>query len=320
MKNNRQLPQYLDCFGFVRAPFRLSPDPEFFFPSEGHYSARSVLDYTIQGGEGFMALIGEAGTGKTLLLRMLLKNLGEEKIAALILCPSLSPAGLMQLLLSEIGVSAPKSAEAAQLYTLFEQKLLELAHAGHELLIVVDEAQNLPIETMEQLRMLSNIELSSRKLLQILLVGQPALEMLLRDPKLGQLTQRIVVYEHLEPFTLEESLEYVRHRLVKAGREDFGLSKTAGRALFDGTHGIPRLINRLMDRALLFAGADQADRIEISHIRQAGETLPGDILQRPSNAYRRIQGSFFRTWKALVMAAVMSIFIYMNFYDIAGIL
>jgi general secretion pathway protein A len=320
MKNNVQLPQYLGCFGFVRAPFRLSPDPEFFFPSEGHYSARAVLDYTIRGGEGFMALIGEAGTGKTLLLRMLLQKLGEAKIAALILCPSLSPAGLMQLLLNELGVKAPESAETAQLYTLFEQKLLELANAGHELLIVVDEAQNLPIETMEQLRMLSNIELSSRKLLQILLVGQPALEGVLRDPKLGQLTQRIVVYEHLEPFTLEESLEYVRHRLLKAGRDDLVLSKAAGRSLFEETHGIPRLINRLMDRALLFAGAEQADRVELCHIRQAGETLPGEKLLQPSITYSRIIGSFFRTWRTLVMAAVISIFIYMNFNDIAGML
>ncbi len=267
-----------------------------------------------------MALIGEAGTGKTLLLRMLLQNLGEAKIPAVILCPSLSPAGLMQLLLRELGVSVPQSAETAQLYTLFEQKLLELANADHELLIVVDEAQNLPVETMEQLRMLSNIELSSRKLLQILLVGQPALEGLLRDPKLGQLTQRIVVYEHLEPFTLEESLEYVRHRLVKAGREDLELSKVAGRALFEDTHGIPRLINRLMDRALLFAGAGQDDRVELSHIRQAGETLPRDTLKKPSKTYRRIHGSLLRTWRALVMAAVMSIFIYMNLNDIAGML
>ncbi len=314
MKQKRslgQLPNYLEFFGFSKAPFGLSPDPEFFFPSEGHYSAKSVLSYTIGSGEGFMALIGEAGTGKTLLLRMLLKEVGKKKTVAAILCPSFTPSGILHMLLKELGETPPIGAETAALYTMFEKKLLVAAKQGKEILIVVDEAQNLPVETMEQLRMLSNIELSYRKLLQIVLIGQPALDSLLRHPQLGQLTQRIVVYEHLYPFTEDECVQYVNHRLAKAGRGDLAFGYFARKYLYHKTGGIPRLINRLMDRALLFAGADNASGVGLKHVRKAAETFPEDHFGSAQYMMLQTAGGtpVFRTCATLLLIVAVTLFI-----------
>ncbi len=272
--NRTEQPRYLSCYGLSKAPFTLSPDPGFFFPSAAHRSVKAVLKYAIEGGEGFMALIGEAGTGKTLLLRMLLLEIGDRKRTAVILCPSLSPVGLLQIILRELGETVPETSETAILYSIFQARLMAAEEFDKEVLIVVDEAQNLPIETMEQLRMLSNIELDDRKLLQVLIVGQPSLVGLLRHPRLGQLTQRITVYEHLRPLTFKETVEYVGFRLAKAGRTDLLLSGRAQKTLFRETGGIPRLINRLMDRALIFANADNAADVGAKHLQRAAETLP----------------------------------------------
>ncbi|MEE4242095.1 MAG: AAA family ATPase [Desulfopila sp.] len=272
--NNESL--YLNCYGLTSAPFRLSPDPEFFFPSKPHIAARKVLKYAIQNDEGFMILSGPAGTGKTLLLRVLLQETGKGKITTVLTNPVLSPSGLLHQILLELGLKVDASIGEENLLATFQKVLLKIASLNKDILVIVDEAQNIPLKTLEYLRMLSNIETNQRKLLQILLTGQPELEDLLKDPRLAQLSQRIAVHETLRPFSATETLEYVNYRLAKAGRGDLGLSFFAKKALFRLTGGIPRLVNRLMDRTLLIACTDYKGKLTRRHIYAAAKTLPGD--------------------------------------------
>ncbi|HID98148.1 MAG TPA: AAA family ATPase [Thermodesulfobacteriaceae bacterium] len=266
---------YIKLLGLKEAPFRLSPDPSYFFSSNTHLSALEVLKFAIERGEGFMVLMGRAGTGKTLLIRMLLKELGPEKIAVAVVTPSVSPSGLLTLLLEELGCSSDESEqEQAVLLKRFQKKLLELAEDGRDVVIILDEAQNVPRETLEQLRMLSNLETNRRKLLQILLAGQMELKDLLDSPGLGQLTQRIVVMEKLRPFSREETREYVNFRLARAGRPDLKLTSRALDAIFRSTSGIPRLINRIMDRTLLMTAAAGRQCFGARDVEAAIDTLP----------------------------------------------
>lgn len=260
-------------YGFSQAPFRLSPDPFFFFPSPTHLSAEKILAHAIDSGEGFMVLTGKAGLGKTLLLRRLLENFSSNKIPILVLSPAVDPAGLLQLLLGELGLNAPTETSLAGLLQIFQQNLLELAEKQQELFIIIDEAQNMPVQTLEQLRMLSNLETGKKKLMQILLVGQSELEDVLTNPSLGQLVQRIVVHERLEPLNREQIAHYVSYRLGKAGRADIFLAKNGCKLLRKSSNGIPRLINRIMDRTLLLASVEPVTVITKSHIKAAILTM-----------------------------------------------
>ncbi|MEF3168319.1 MAG: AAA family ATPase [Deltaproteobacteria bacterium] len=264
---------YLGCLGFRDAPFRLSPDPAFFYPARPHIAAKEALKYGIGRGEGFMVLTGPPGTGKTLLLKLLLQEIGTQKVPVLVLTPAVDPPGLLRLILDDMGCDADGE-DLGTLLRRFQTRLLELAGQGRELLIIVDEAQDLPVETLEQLRLLSNVETSSRKLLQIVLMGQPELEGLLEDPRLRQLSQRVVVQERLRPLTRAETEEYIAFRLARAGRADLKPSQRAVGRIQRATSGIPRLINRLMDRSLLMVAASGSHKIGAEHIARARETLP----------------------------------------------
>jgi general secretion pathway protein A len=269
---------YLPFFNLKTLPFRLSPDPEFFFPSRPHRAALEVLKFAVERGEGFMVLTGCAGTGKTLLLRLLLKELPETKLPAVVVTPAVSPEGLVRLLLDELGISVEEThLEFAVLLKRLQDALIELAASGRELLVIIDESQDLPVETLEQLRLLSNIELDDRKIIQILLMGQSELDHVLAHPGLRQLVQRIVVNETLSPLSLQETGDYITFRLARAGRADLEITGTALRALFEHTGGIPRMINRLMDRALLMAAARGAHGVSREDIAGAAGTLPAPV-------------------------------------------
>ncbi|HIQ37536.1 MAG TPA: hypothetical protein EYH36_06020, partial [Desulfocapsa sulfexigens] len=232
MTQSKNESNYLQCYGLSSAPFRLSPDPGFFFPSNTHIAAREVLKYAIKNNEGFMVLSGRAGTGKTLLLRLLLKEMEEDRHSVLIINPVLTPATLLHRILLELGFNLDAATGEAGLMTAFQKILLRLAANNKDLLIIIDEAQNMPLPTLEYLRMLSNIETNRKKLLQILLTGQPELDVLLEDEKLAQLSQRTVVHEKLQPLSAKETIEYVNYRLAKAGRGDIGLTWFAKRTLY----------------------------------------------------------------------------------------
>ena len=270
---SNQFPQYLQQYGLKVAPFRLSPDPFFFYPSPTHLSAERILRHAIAAGEGFMVLTGKAGLGKTLLLRRILAGFDERKIPLLILSPAVDPLGLLQLLLGEMNVAYDSKDSLAVLLQLFQNLVLQMAQQQKELFIIVDEAQNMQVQTLEQLRMLSNLETGSRKLMQILLIGQTELEGVLTKPGLGQLVQRIVVHERLEPLSLTQIAQYVGYRLNKAGRGDIRLTKGACKAVHAGSKGIPRLINRIMDRTLLLASVDHVAVLTKKHVRAAISTM-----------------------------------------------
>ena len=221
-----------------------------------------------------MVLSGQAGAGKTLLLRLLLKEMEEDKHSVLIINPVLTPAALLHQILLELGFNLDIAKGESNLMTAFQKILLRLAAKNKDLLIIIDEAQNMPLATLEYLRMLSNIETNRKKLLQILLTGQPELDTLLEDEKLAQLSQRIVVHEKIRPLSAKETVEYINYRLAKAGRGDIGLTWFAQRALYRLTGGIPRLINRLMDRTLLMACSDYDKKLSQKHIYSAERTLP----------------------------------------------
>lgn len=265
--------QYLSLYGFRTAPFGLSPDPEFFYPSPTHLSAGKILSHAIANGEGFMVLTGRAGLGKTLLLRRILEGLDDRKIPVLILSPAVDATGLLQLLLGEVGLEFTEQTSVAQLLQIFQNHVLKMAEKERELFIIVDEAQNMPLQTLEQLRMLSNLETGKRKLMQILLIGQTGLDTTLSDPKLGQLAQRIVVHERLQPLNLTQIARYVDYRLKRAGGDNIKLSLPGCKLLLKSSQGIPRLINRIMDRTLLLASLDSTRNLSKRHVKTAITTM-----------------------------------------------
>lgn len=270
---NQPTAQYLKLYGFRAAPFGLSPDPDFFYPSPTHLAAGKILSHAIANGEGFMVLTGRAGLGKTLLLRRILEHLDPRKVPVLILSPAVDASGLLQLLLGEVGLDFNEQMSAAQMLQIFQNHVLKMAGEERELFIIVDEAQNMPLQTLEQLRMLSNLETGKRKLMQILLIGQTGLETILNDPKLGQLAQRIVVHERLQPLNLAQVARYVEYRLRRAGGENINLSAAGCRLLRSASWGIPRLINRIMDRTLLLASLDSTRDLSKSHVKTAITTM-----------------------------------------------
>ena len=299
---NSQFPQYLQQYGLKVAPFRLSPDPFFFFPSPTHLSAERILLHAIAGGEGFMVLTGKAGLGKTLLLRRILGSLDGHKIPILILSPAVDSIGLLQLLLGEMNIAYDTKDSLAVLLQIFQNQVLQMAQQKKELFIIVDEAQNMQVQTLEQLRMLSNLETGSRKLMQILLIGQSELETVLTQPGLGQLVQRIVVHERLEPLSRTQISQYVGYRLNKAGRGDIRLSKGACKALQLGSRGIPRLINRIMDRTLLLASTLQVSALSKKHVQAAISTMQDIRLAGRSRQATKISLAIGST---LVAAALL---------------
>lgn len=310
---------YLSCYGLSCVPFGLSPDLKFFFPSAAHLSAREVLKYAIRSGAGFMVLTGQAGTGKTLLIRVLLDELGDDKKSVVLTNPVLSPAGLLHQILLDLGFKVDANRGEANLLAIFQKVLLRFGEKNREILIIVDEAQNMPLETLEYLRMLSNIETSEKKLLQILLTGQPELEKLINDPRLAQLQQRISVHESLRPFSAAETMLYVTFRLAKSGRGDLVFSRSARRLLHKLTVGVPRLINRLMDRVLLMACSDYKGQITGKHIKDAAATLPGHAKSgfvSPSSSSPALTSAFTVIFLTLFFLLLgMTIYLY-NGHDI----
>lgn len=305
IKNN-STPQYLHQYGLKVAPFRLSPDPQFFFPAQTHLAAEKILQHAIGSGEGFMVLTGQAGLGKTLLLRRLLENFDEQKIPILILSPTVDPKGLLQLLLGEMNIAYQPEDSLANLLQLFQNRVLQLAEQQQELFIIIDEAQNMQVPTLEQLRMLSNLETGSRKLMQILLIGQTELEEVLKNPGLGQLVQRIVVHEKLEPLNRQQISQYVHYRLGKAGRGDICLTRGAGKVLAVGSQGVPRLINRIMDRSLLLASVNQATVLTKKHVQNGISTMKDIQALRQVNVKRKVRGAVGAT----VVAAALLAFVF----------
>ena len=246
---------YWESFGFKETPFALTPNPSFLFLSSPHQEAFAHLLFGIENRAGFIELSGEVGTGKTTIVRTLLNQLDPETHrTALIFNPTLSPLGFMKEVNSEFGLSCAGN-EMRDLHQALNAYLLEENRAGRTVVLVIDEAQNLSVELLEHIRLISNLETDSDKLIQIVLVGQPELNALLARGELRQLDQRITVRYHLKPMCFEDSCAYIRHRIKFAaqGREPLTFSPGAQRRIYKYSGGLPRLINGVCDRALLLA-------------------------------------------------------------------
>jgi general secretion pathway protein A len=265
---------YTPYYGFHEKPFALSPDPRFLYLSASHREVLGHLVYGIEQGEGFMAITGEVGTGKTTLCRTLLRRLGSDTEVAFLFNPTLTPLELLKAINGEFGLSTFGESRP-ELTDVLNAFLVESRAEGRRVLLIIDEAQNLATETLEQLRLLSNLETETSKMLQIVLLGQPELDQKLTAQNLRQLRQRISVWSHLGPMNAEESGEYVRHRLRVAGQERPIFTDRALRVVHRLSGGVPRLINLICDRALLAGYADQKAQIGPRVVmRAAGELHP----------------------------------------------
>ena len=273
---------YEEYYGFTEKPFSLTPDPKFLFCSETHAGAFELLEYAMRRREGFVVITGDIGTGKTTLCRALLDRLDRQTFSALLLNPFLSETDLLKLILQDFGIVSRdeltrghrREVSKQALIDTLNDFLLSLLPLGACALLIVDEAQNLPPQVLEQIRILSNLETDKEKLLQIVLVGQLGLSTTLRTPELRQLAQRVSIKYELRPLTPDETAAYVVHRLSVAGG---GASVLFRPRAFDAIHrlsqGIPRVINLLCDRALLAGFADRTSVIDADLVKTASESL-----------------------------------------------
>lgn len=268
---------YNEFYGFREAPFNLTPDPRFLYSSARHREALEHLRYGILERKGFIQLTGEVGAGKTTLCRALLAELGPRFRTALILNPTLTATQLLRSILDELEVPVRRGDRVSYLQAL-NGYLLEQAAAGHDVVLLVDEAQDLSGDLLEQIRLLSNLETDERKLLQIALIGQPELREKLDDPGLRQLRQRITVRYHLAPLSRDETEAYIHWRLQVAGggpRPSF--DRWAVRRIFRYSGGVPRLINAVCDKTLLCGYVEGEDQLTGRHVRRAVRELEGVV-------------------------------------------
>lgn len=268
---------YTSFFGLNEKPFAITPDPRYLFLSERHGEALAHLVYGVTESGGFMQLTGEVGTGKTTLVRTLLQNkLPNNADVAVVLNPRLSVIEFLETICEELGILAPENRGSVKaLVDSLNQQLLRAHAEGRRVILVVDEAQNLSRDVLEQVRLLTNLETAKQKLLQIILIGQPELRDLLAREDLRQLAQRITGRYHLEPLSRDETAQYIEHRLRVAGALGEVFDSAAKREVFRLTEGVPRLINVICDRALLGAYSKETRRVTRRLVRRAAAEIKG---------------------------------------------
>lgn len=270
-------PIYLQHFGLHEAPFGITPDTDFIYASRAHQEGVNTLLIALKSGEGFIKITGEVGTGKTLLCRRLLKSLADEKfITAYLPNPCLSPETLLKSVADEVGLQGLDGCDHYQLLKLLNEALLELAQRGKTVVVLLDEAQAIPLEALETLRLLSNLETEKRKLLQIVMFGQPELDQHLANPAIRQLRQRIAFSFCIAGMHRDELHEYLKHRLRQAGLVAGELfSDDALNALYRASRGTPRLINILANKCLLSVFGEGGQLVRERHVRLAARDTEG---------------------------------------------
>src|SRR5215813_3477811 len=286
---------YLDFYHLKKAPFHITPDPEFLFLSPSHKAALGALVYGIEERQGFVALIGEVGLGKTTILRSYLERVDQSQLKTIYIFNSnMSFSDLLKTLCREFGIEA-LTEDVADTVNRLHQVLIEEYKQGRNVVLIVDEAQHMPIETLEHLRMLSNLETSTQKLIQIVLVGQPEFEDKLNEHALRQLKQRLVIQATISPLTDKESLEYIAYRLDKVRLTDAPIfSRGALRQIIKHAKGTPRVLNTLCSSALMQGFGERQHHISARIAKQVIADYRG------KRSHRR-----WRLWMALTGATAL---------------
>jgi general secretion pathway protein A len=302
---------YTSFFGLNEKPFAITPDPRYLYLSERHTEALAHLAYGISEAGGFIQLTGEVGTGKTTVLRSLLQQLPPHCDVALILNPRVTPAEFLLAICDELHVQVPEGSEGSvkALVDLLTHFLLDAHGRGRRIVLMVDEAQNLDAEVLEQVRLLTNLETATQKLLQIILIGQPELREVLARPELRQLAQRITGRYHLEALKKGETLAYLRHRARVAGATRDLFTAGAQREIHRLSRGVPRIINVIADRALLGAYTREEPIVSGALVRRAASEVYGRPVLSPWLRWAALGGAvagavllavvLFRAWPAL---------------------
>lgn len=262
---------YAEYFGLNEKPFSIAPDPRYLYMSESHQEALAHLLYGLQTEGGFVLLTGEIGTGKTTLCKCMFQQVPPEINFAFIINPKITALELLETVCDELSIKKPEQVSKKNMIDCINRYLLQVNEQGKKTVIVIDEAQNLSTDVLEQLRLLTNLETSRHKLLQIVLLGQPELRDLIRKPELSQLSQRITARYHLGPLSREDTALYILHRINIAGGEKAIFTDGAIQLVYRLTGGVPRLINLLCDRALLGAYTELEDQVDRAVVRQASK-------------------------------------------------
>ncbi|MBV8361307.1 MAG: AAA family ATPase [Deltaproteobacteria bacterium] len=288
---------YYDC---CIEPFNLSPDPRFLYLSPTHREALAQLRYVVDMRKGFAVLTGEVGLGKTILLCTLLERVGPQVHSAYILKPPRSVPELYATIANdlELGLGGATSA-----ITRLNEFLLEISRVGGTVALIFDEAQQLPIQVLEEIRLLSNIEAPDAKLLQVILAGQPELDRLLGTPKLLALRQRIVMYHTLAPLVLEDTLNYIANRVRIAGAPQSPFTLDACRAIHRLSGGVPRLINLICDKAMLSSYASDSARIDRRCVERVASELQLKAAPATATASRQKRNPGAQRWRGTLAAA-----------------
>ncbi len=261
---------YLTHYGIKELPFSLTPNTQYFFGLPSHKEAMAVLTTALSAGEGFIKVTGEVGTGKTLLCRKLLNELPENFVAAYIPNPYLSPEELRRAVAAELGVDLAANSDQQEFTQRIQKQLVEHHLQQRNVVLIIDEAQALPMESIEALRLMTNLETESKKLLQVVLFGQPELDEKLSRPELRQLKQRITFSYCLKLMDTDQVYQYVRHRMAVAGYQGSELfNHTCCKLLFKASAGTPRVVNVLCHKALMLAYGEGLQKVSPKHVRLA---------------------------------------------------
>lgn len=291
---------YLEFFGLHERPFTITPDPRYLFMSERHAEALAHLIYGVTESDGFIVLTGEVGTGKTTLVRSLLQKMPDAADVALILNPQLTAIEFLRAIIQELDITPPDDIDSTRALTeALNTYLLDAHTRGRRTIAVVDEAQNLSAEVLEQIRLLTNLETTRDKLLQIVLIGQPELRELLARNDLRQLSQRVTARYHLLPLNAAEASQYLDHRLAVAGALHPILSASAKKRIHALAHGIPRLMNLISDRALLGAWSREQKNVDRNMVNDAAEEVFGKPM------VKRMSAKPWPQWLAAGVGVVM---------------
>lgn len=299
---------YLQHFGLSENPFNLTPDTSFFLNRAGYQDGLNVLLVALRSGEGFIKVTGEVGTGKTLLCRQLLNTIEQECVTAYLHNPFMTPESLLLAVADELGLSLEQGIDQHRLIRELSDRVMEYQAEGKRVVVCLDEAQALPLETLETLRLLTNLETEKRKLIQVVLFAQPELDTLLEEPSIRQLRQRITYSYQLLPMNRVEMGAYLGHRLAVAGYTGLELfSKEAIDLLHVASRGIPRLVNIICHKALMLAWGRGRQGVSRKELALAVE----DTLDAQSDDARRlIMGRMhFSRW-AYSLLAVAAMFVF----------